>query len=230
MHAWAHGMRRAAIGALTLALMCTAGCGRRSDVPARVPEGPANDWMQGYAVPEPGARAESLRAAHRPLMPEDREGASCEDDSACAMPLRCLQGRCDWPAAMTGYADAYTPVAVIETATGPKRFFLEIARSEHERATGLMMRRSMESEFGMLFVFERARSQSFWMRNTLIPLDMIFIRADGVIDSIVENAEPLTDTPRSSMGAVPYVLELEGGAVRFHGIAVGQKVQFFQLD
>lgn len=219
------------LGRITLAASALGlyACGSAS-VPAPGTNGHSGEWMQGYRVPDQAARIQALRQAHGELVDASSEGKSCSIDSDCDSPLRCLEAMCEWPQAMTGYADAYSPVVVIETSKGTRRFFVELAEDDAERARGLMHRRSMQQEFGMLFVFERDRMQSFWMRNTLIPLDIIFIRADGVVDSIVENAEPLSETPRPSTGPAKYVLELEGGAAQFYGIAPGQKVQFVHID
>lgn len=212
----------------SLLLSAVLGCG--STQPTSGNEEQPTSWIDGYAVPDQAERRASLRDGHSAFVGAEDEGRRCVSDSDCNIPLRCFEAKCDWPPAMTGYADAYTPVAVVETSRGTKRFFLELVRSERERATGLMSRRQMQPEFGMLFLFEEERMQSFWMRNTLISLDMIFIRADGVVDSIVENAEPLTETARSSAGPAKYVLELEGGAARFHGIEPGSKFAFVNVD
>ena len=78
---------------------------------------------------------------------------------------------------------------------------------------------------GMLFVYDRTRyRRSMWMKNTYIPLDMLFIRRDGVISSIIENTEPLSLTSRSSEEPVTYVLELGGGVTAALGISAGDRV------
>lgn len=78
----------------------------------------------------------------------------------------------------------------------------------------------------MLFVFPREEQQSFWMKNTLIPLDMVFIRADRTILGVVVEAEPQTLSPRSVPGRSQYVLELRGGTAPRRGIEAGQTVRF----
>jgi uncharacterized protein len=115
---------------------------------------------------------------------------------------------------------------VIDTPAGPLRFPVELALDDRERQRGLMFRDHLEEDTGMLFVFERPRVQSFWMKNTRIPLDMIFIDDGGEIVGIVESAEPMTLTSRSVDRASRYVLELNGGASRRLGIAPGQRVHF----
>jgi len=91
------------------------------------------------------------------------------------------------------------------------RFNVEVARTDAEQDKGLMFRTSLPADGGMLFPFEKPRIGSFWMKNTLIPLDMIFIRADGSIDRIAENTIPESLEPVVSGGEVSAVLELAGG-------------------
>jgi uncharacterized membrane protein (UPF0127 family) len=114
----------------------------------------------------------------------------------------------------------------IETPTGAQRYAVELAIKPLERNKGLMYREHLDDDAGMLFIFEDMRIQSFWMKNTRIPLDMIFIDDDFVIAGIVESAEPLTLTSRKVDKKSRYVLELAGGVSRKRGIARGQKVTF----
>lgn len=115
---------------------------------------------------------------------------------------------------------------VIDAPSGPLRFSVELALTDRERQHGLMYREHLDDDAGMLFIFERPRVQSFWMKNTRIPLDMIFIGEGGEIVGIVESAEPLTLTARRVDGPSRYVLELNGGATRKLGITAGQRVHF----
>ncbi len=117
-------------------------------------------------------------------------------------------------------------VVVVQTAAGPLRFPVELALSDGERQRGLMFRERLDDDSGMLFVFERAKVQSFWMKNTRLPLDMIFIGEDGAIAGIVENAEPLTTVSRRVERPSRYVLELVAGSARARGLAAGQRVTF----
>ena len=127
-------------------------------------------------------------------------------------------------------ASAPEPGVVLEplevvTPRGVHRFQVEIADTDEERQLGLMNRRSMARDRGMLFLFQGPpRRQAFWMRNTLIPLDIIYIAADGRIDSIV-NAVPLDETPLPSSGPSSYVLEINGGLAAELGIAPGDRVR-----
>jgi uncharacterized membrane protein (UPF0127 family) len=108
----------------------------------------------------------------------------------------------------------------------PLTFKVEVADDEAERRRGLMFREELAEDNGMIFLFDRMRIQSFWMKNTKIPLDMIFIDDQWTIVGIVENAEPLTLTGRKVDKPSRYVLEIGGGLSRRLGIAPGQRVEF----
>jgi uncharacterized membrane protein (UPF0127 family) len=124
-----------------------------------------------------------------------------------------------------GEAAFRIPVS-IASAGGEVTFQAEIADTPEERNRGLMFRESMGDREGMLFLFHDEQPRSFWMRNTLIPLDMIFVRTDRTILGIVENAEPKTETSRAVEGASQFVLEINGGLSQQLGIAAGQTVTF----
>ena len=108
--------------------------------------------------------------------------------------------------------------------TGVHVFSVEVADNDAERAKGLMYRKELPEGRGMLFDFHREQDVSFWMQNTYIPLDMIFIRADGRILRIAENTEPLSTRLVPSGGPVRAVLEVIGGSARKLGIAPGDRV------
>ena len=103
-------------------------------------------------------------------------------------------------------------------------FTVEIADTEAEREKGLMFRKELPEGRGMLFDFQHDQEVGFWMQNTYIPLDMIFIRGDGHILRIAENTEPLSTRVIPSNGPVRAVLEVIGGTVRKFGIAPGDRV------
>jgi uncharacterized membrane protein (UPF0127 family) len=77
---------------------------------------------------------------------------------------------------------------------------------------------------GMIFIFDTDSLRSFWMRNTYLALDMVFVTSEGVVDSFVENAEPRTDTPRRSAGPARFVIELNAGEVARMGLEAGSTV------
>ena len=119
-----------------------------------------------------------------------------------------------------------TGVVVVVTPGGERRFKVELAVKDNERQRGLMYRDSLADDEGMLFLFEEMGPLSFWMKNTWIPLDMLFIDDDLTVVGIVENAEPMTTTPRSPGGHSRFVLEVKGGLSQQLGMAAGQKVRF----
>ncbi|MCR6643256.1 MAG: DUF192 domain-containing protein [Terricaulis sp.] len=120
---------------------------------------------------------------------------------------------------------AHRELVSIATAQGDRRFYAEIADDEAERARGLMFRREMARDHGMLFLFEEPGMQSFWMRNTHLSLDLIFVAADGRIVNIIEHATPYSDAPLRSSGPAVAVLEINAGLSRELGIAAGDRVQ-----
>lgn len=103
---------------------------------------------------------------------------------------------------------------------------VEVASTRSEQQKGLMFREKLDADAGMLFVFPMQRHQSFWMRNTLIPLDLFFIDSDWNVVGVVENAEPLTEVPREVDGDSQYVLEVNGGFAKKHGLGAGTKVRY----
>ncbi len=116
-----------------------------------------------------------------------------------------------------------SPLSVV-TGSGTHRFIVELARSGRQHAQGLMYRRRMARDAGMLFIYGRPAVQNMWMKNTLIPLDMLFIAGDGRIVSIVQRAVPLSLQTISSGAPVTGVLEVNGGTVSRLKISVGDRV------
>ncbi len=118
------------------------------------------------------------------------------------------------------------PEVVIAARSGDQHVKVELARTEPERARGLMFRQSLEAGRGMLFLFEKPEHLKFWMKNTYIPLDMIFVGADKKIVFIEENAEPFTLQPRGPDADSQFVVEVPGGWCRARGVEPGQLVKF----
>lgn len=117
-----------------------------------------------------------------------------------------------------------TASLTIETASGPREFTVEVARAPGEHAQGLMFRRRLAADAGMLFVYRRVANVAMWMRNTFIPLDMLFIGADRRIAHVVERTVPMSTTTIESGGPVSSVLELNAGTVSRLGIRPGDVV------
>jgi uncharacterized membrane protein (UPF0127 family) len=113
---------------------------------------------------------------------------------------------------------------------GTARFRVEIADTPEERSIGLMHREHMASAAGMLFIYERPQRVSFWMENTLIPLDMIFMDESGTVQHIHENAVPLDRTPIPGGNDIQYVLEVNGGMTETLGITVGSAMRHPGID
>ncbi|RJF85631.1 DUF192 domain-containing protein [Sphingomonas cavernae] len=114
----------------------------------------------------------------------------------------------------------------VKTAKGMVNFRVEVARTEEEQARGLMYRTSLPADGGMIFPFSPPRPASFWMKNTLIPLDMIFIRPDGSIARIAEETVPQSLEPVQSGEPVAAVFEIAGGRAAALGIAEGDHVSW----
>jgi len=112
----------------------------------------------------------------------------------------------------------------VDTANGPVRFHVEIADDDREREQGLMYRRSMPADHGMLFDFNPPQQVSFWMHNTVLSLDIIYIGADGRIVNIAANAPPFSDDGIPSQGRVRGVLEINAGRAAALGIIPGAVV------
>jgi uncharacterized protein len=113
----------------------------------------------------------------------------------------------------------------IVSKSGVHAFVVELASNDAERERGLMFRKELPEGRGMLFDFQRERPVSFWMHNTYISLDMIFIRDDGRILRIAESTEPMSDRLVPSGGPIRAVLEVIGGTARKLGIAPGNRVR-----
>ncbi len=131
---------------------------------------------------------------------------------------------CALPAAQTPATAAAQDTIEIVTSSGVHAFAVELATTETERARGLMFRKSLPEGHGMLFDFQTEQQVQFWMRNTYVPLDMIFIRGDGRVLNIAQNATPLSDALIPSAGPVRGVLEVIAGTARKYHIAPGDRV------
>ena len=121
---------------------------------------------------------------------------------------------------------AHEPAAVVHTAGGGRaEVAVEVAATPEAQARGLMYRRALADGRGMLFVFPAEAPHQFWMKNTFIPLDMIFIAADGRIVGIHPNATPLSTAPLGVERPSRYVLEVPGGWAARRGVAPGDRVE-----
>jgi uncharacterized membrane protein (UPF0127 family) len=123
------------------------------------------------------------------------------------------------------YAQALETLSIATQGGQKQSFRVEVARNDADRAQGLMFRRSMPADQGMLFDFGRVEPISMWMQNTYLPLDMLFIRPDGTIARIAANTEPLSTRTIPSGEPVLAVLELNAGTAARLGIKPGDRVE-----
>ncbi len=121
-------------------------------------------------------------------------------------------------------ACSHDPAAIVHTDRGPVRITLEVAADDATRTRGLMYRTELADRHGMLFVFDDVTDHAFWMKNTVIPLDMIFIGPDHRVVGIHENATPLDETPISVHRPSKWVLEVAGGYTGRAGIKPNDQI------
>ena len=140
-----------------------------------------------------------------------------------ALVLTAALGCFCWTGSVPANAAGEATVEII-SKSGVHPFSVELATNGAEWERGLMYRKELPEGRGMLFDFEREAPVSFWMHNTYIPLDMIFIRSDGVIMRVAENTKPMSDDLVPSGAPVRAVLEVIGGTARELGIKAGDKV------
>lgn len=128
--------------------------------------------------------------------------------------------RSDMPAPGEPMILSTDPVPLTIEGRDDVAIMVEIATTPVETAAGLMFRKDMDDDHGMLFAFEKSSRRSFWMRNTVMPLDIIFLDENGEVDSI-RRGKPLDETPLRSDGKARYVLELKAGQAEAFGIQDG---------
>ncbi len=147
--------------------------------------------------------------------------------AACS-PHPASQSQASTPTAPARHAVSGLPVIPLSVTSprGRHAFLVEVARTEAEQAKGLMFRTSMGADEGMIFPMQPTRNAAFWMRNTVIPLDIVFIGRDRRILNIAANAVPYDERPLPSAGPVSGVLELNGGRAAELGIGPGDLVDW----
>ena len=148
---------------------------------------------------------------------------------ALALVLAAASAACGGPSGGTGHPAGSPPPAPQAVLPDGRVISLEVARTPEQLAQGLMFRASMPADSGMVFLFETAGPQAFWMKNCHFPLDMVFLVADGKVTALLENVPPCAGDPCPSYPAgadADTVLELNAGIARAAGITVGKKVRF----
>ncbi|MBO4349592.1 MAG: DUF192 domain-containing protein [Proteobacteria bacterium] len=179
--------------------------------------------MTKRASGEENANVLSMMVIERSSFERDFQ-KSCTHTRECTAPLACFGGQCIVPPAITGKIEPETPELKFTTKTGTGSVRVEIENDEYLMSRGMMMRRYCQPGWGMLFAYPEEGKRAFWMHNTYIALDMVFIRADGSVSNVVSNAEPLNDVPRYlSTDRVKYVLELPAGDAGKYGIVSGSQ-------
>jgi len=176
-------------------------------------------------------RAEDRTDGHADGHANGRTGTGGRTDGAAGSAAGEATARAD-RAEDPGARPASAPAVVFRPrGRAEARVAVEVARTPAQTARGLMYREHLPPDAGMLFLFDRPRVQSFWMKNTLIALDMIFVSSDMVVAGVVENAAPLTMQPRSLPGVKSqYVVEVNAGWAREHGVAAGVPVVFLGVE
>jgi uncharacterized protein len=181
---------------------------------------------------EPHSSGDAQAAVVPPAPPSKAEKSAPSSKAACVIPMAAEPPR-RAPSALHCPADPQGPpelahgYVVFTDAPGSPRLAVELARSEAEKERGLMYRTKLPDAQGMLFSWGGVEEpRMFWMRNTCIPLDMMFIARDGTITGILEQVPTLNDEPRGVPCPAAYVLEVNAGWSRAHGIQSGTMVHF----
>jgi uncharacterized protein len=160
-------------------------------------------------------------------------GSACGKavSSGAATPLSPDAVRGDADGAVAGSAAGAVPtVTALPDSGSPASVRVSLARTVREQTRGLMYVQNLPPEDGMLFIFDDDSERSFWMKNTLIPLDLIFIRSDMTVVGVVTNAKPLTTNPQTVGKDSRFVLEVNGGWASHHGVAEGTKMRFDNIS
>jgi uncharacterized protein len=126
---------------------------------------------------------------------------------------------------LPGLAQSDRNVLSIETASGAYKFNVDVMRSQPDLEKGLMFRKSIPADYGMLFDFQHEQNIMMWMKNTLIPLDMIFMDKTGKVVGIIANAEPMSEKILTVSAPTDAVLEVRGGTAARIGLKLGDTVQ-----
>ena len=216
-------------GVLGLAATGFASCGRVEEAPDR------NRLSSAPAEPRPADQVAPSATARDPNPRTDDAALSAESADADRA-NRCVVATPAQPPPRAKRAASCPPdpgmppelprghITFVEARDKP-RIEVELARDNPSRTRGLMYRTSMPADHGMLFSWPGAeRIQSFWMRNTCIPLDMLFVAKDGTISGILEQVPTLNEDPRTIPCPVEHVLEVNAGYCRSHGVRAGQKL------
>ncbi len=222
-------MSRQSLIILVLVASCAIACDQKTPKPDAIPVPPVDAGSAGANSQVEPPKEQPAQAQDDSLAGkmERSKGKACVIDDNCAGYLRCIESSCTVPPAITGKHDENTPEVVFRDGRDARaskelsRFYIEFATDDKQRQRGLMYRRSMEPDWGMIFIYPQERPLSFWMKNTYISLDMVFIDASGKVVGVIEEVEPLTLDPRAVATPARYVLELGAGVAKASGIEEG---------
>jgi uncharacterized membrane protein (UPF0127 family) len=211
---------------LLLAFGLTLGCAcNRTEEPAS----PVATDAGGSNAGANSAAGTSSGGASSPLPSQSSAGGGATAAPACLVPFGepapIASKAVECPKDPTGNLTLPKGRVTFVDAPNSPSAEIELARDEASRERGLMYRTSMPEGSGMLFSWQDERVRNFWMHNTCIPLDMLYITKDGVVAGILEQVPTLNDAPRGIKCPVAHVLELNAGWARSHGIAPGMKVK-----
>lgn len=203
---------------LCAGLTALAGCNRT---------GEPHSSGDAQAAAQPLASAEAATPTEKSA-PSSTSKAP-QSSVACVVPMAEAPARrapkaLHCPADPVGPPDSAHAYVNFTDAPGSPRLAVELARTEAEQERGLMYRTHLPEEQGMLFAWNNEAPRTFWMHNTCIPLDMMFIARDGTITGILEQVPTLNDEPRGVPCPAAYVLEVNAGWSRAHGVKPGTKV------
>ena len=213
----------APIAAFSGLLALGLGCSRTPPEPT--PPVAAAAPSSSAAVTAAAAPSSSAAASSGPVVAGSDAAARCiakTPAEAPVIPPGAKASAC--PPDPEGIPKLKTAQVAFPEATGRPKVEVEIVTTEREIQRGLMYRMTMPEEHGMLFRLDERRDHTFWMHNTCMSLDMMFVDDDGMIVGIVEGAAPLTDTTRSVGCPSSWVLEVNAGWSRRHGVRAGQKM------
>ncbi len=183
---------------------------------------PATTGVANAAVTPEAARGTATASAE-PATSAKAPSPVCVVPLGAPAPIASKAARC--PKDPTGNLKLPLGKITFVDAPGSPQVDVELARDEASRERGLMYRTSMRESRGMLFSWNDERVRNFWMHNTCIPLDMLYITSEGLIAGILEQVPTLNDAPRGVQCPVAHVLELNAGWARAHGVAPGMKLK-----
>jgi len=184
----------------------------------------------GVAFALAACSTNSATAEHRGRRRAERDGGGERAARADAAARPAAADASSAVAAHDGAPAELDGRVVLRGAEGEVEVRVEVVKKRADRSRGLMFREHLDDDAGMIFLFREPEHQTFWMRNTLIPLDMIFIGADRRVVGVAENAQPRTDRTRAVDGDSQYVLEVNAGFARRWGIGPGSRVEFQGID